>query len=118
MGSAQIQAGKAYVAIYGDNKPLVEAMKNLTPQVRKQGEALAKIGEATAATFSKGNAEIANTTGEAKTAQIALIAMAQAGQSVSAAAQGAMISTSESTKRTADGVDKLVEKMEQLKPAT
>lgn len=118
MGSAQIQAGKAYVAIYGDNKPLVEAMKQLSPSIRKQGEALAKIGEATASTFAKGNAEIEATSRQADRAQISLVAMATAGQSVSTAAQSAMIATAESSKRTAGGVETIVARMNEVKPAT
>jgi len=33
MGASQIQAGKAYVAIYGDTKPLQQDLKRLAPMV-------------------------------------------------------------------------------------
>jgi hypothetical protein len=117
MGIGQIQAGKAYVSIYGDKSPLVLALQEMGPEIRKQGEMLAKIGAATSNNFSKSNVAIAETSDRAAAAEAALQGMRASANSVSRAAQAAMISTAETSRITADGVTKIVNRMDQVKPA-
>jgi hypothetical protein len=117
MGIAQIQAGKAYVSIYGDKSPLVLALQEMGPEIRKQGEMLAKIGAATSNNFSKSNVAIAGTSDRAAAAEAALQGMRAAANSVSSAAQMAMVQTETHSKITADGVTKIVDRMNAGRPA-
>ena len=91
MGLGQIQAGKAYVSIYGDKSPLVLSLQEMGPEIRKQGEMLAKIGAATSNNFNKSNVAIAGTSDRAAAAEAALQGMRAAANSVSSAAQMAMV---------------------------
>ncbi|MEI8021518.1 MAG: hypothetical protein WCH39_25135 [Schlesneria sp.] len=118
MGIGQIQAGKAYVSIYGDKSPLVQLMRDeLAPEIRKQSSMLAKIGSQATLDFGKANSAIAATTNRANSAEASLQMMRTAANSVSQAAQLAMIKTANSSRTTADGVTKIVDKMDQAKPA-
>ena len=118
MGIGQIQAGKAYVSIYGDNSPLVQMMRDeLAPEIRKQSSMLAKIGSQATLDFSKANSAIAATTNRANSAEASLQMMRTAANSVSQAAQLAMIKTANSSRTTVDGVTKIVDKMDRAAPA-
>ena len=117
MGLGQIQAGKAYVSIYGDKSPLVLSLQEMGPEIRKQGEMLAKIGAATSNNFNKSNTAIAATSDRAAAAEASLVAMRAAANSVSRAAQAAMIATAGTSRTTADGVTKIVNRMDEVNPA-
>lgn len=118
MGISQIEAGKAYVAIYGDKRPLVESMKQLAPEIRAQGDALAKIGESTASAFNRGTVEVMKATEGTKDATIAFNIAAIASSSFSAAADKALTSTAASSKLTATATQQIVTQMEKAQPAT
>ena len=118
MGASQIQAGKAYVAIYGDNKPLQQAIKKLAPEVRKQGEELSRLGESTASAFAKGNTEILSTYDSTKAAATAFQIAALASSVFQSSAGNALTSTAIASNKTALATQAIVDRMNKIAPAS
>lgn len=117
MGIGQIEAGKAYVRIYGDDSPLQQSIRNLRPEIRAQGEALARVGESAASAFIRGASEIANATNKSKVAATSFNIAAIASNEFSKKTESALQATAEATKATATATQQLVNQTAKAQPA-